>query len=84
MIYMDAINELSKKLLDVSKHATIDSPKRDYPNIDTQASGMLLLDPNISQTKGRKREGILKSGIELSQNQMKMFCALCDKSGHDK
>ena len=68
----------------MTKHTTIDSPKRDDPTIDTQSSGMLLLDPNISQIKGRKREGRLKSGIELSQNKKKRFCALRDKSGHDK
>ena len=63
---MDTINKLSKKLSEVSKHTTIDSPKRDDPTINIQSSGMLLLDPNVSQTKVGKREGKLKSGIKLS------------------
>ncbi|XP_021815269.1 protein FAR1-RELATED SEQUENCE 5-like isoform X2 [Prunus avium] len=90
--FMEAINELSKKLSDNStQHATIPSSTIGDPcstNIDS--SQLLLLDPNISQTKGRKKDNIsgskrIKSGIELAQNKKKRKCALCKKiAQHDK
>ncbi|VVA31282.1 PREDICTED: FAR1-RELATED SEQUENCE [Prunus dulcis] len=89
---MEAINELSKKLSDnFTQHATIPSSIIGDPgstNIDS--SQLLLLDPNISQTKGRKKDNIsgskrIKSGIELAQNKKKRKCALCKKiAQHDK
>ncbi|CAL8101117.1 unnamed protein product [Prunus armeniaca] len=90
--FMEAIKELSKKLSENSTHhATIPSSTTGDPcstNIDS--SQLLLLDPNISQTKGRKKDNIsgskrIKSGIELAQNKKKRKCALCKKiAQHDK
>ncbi|GAB2295382.1 hypothetical protein Dimus_029555 [Dionaea muscipula] len=55
---------------------------------------VMLLDPNLSQTKGRKRDGKgkevvasgrLKSGLELSTNKRKRKCNCCGKmTRHDK
>ncbi|GAB2291911.1 hypothetical protein Dimus_026161 [Dionaea muscipula] len=55
---------------------------------------VMLLDPNLSQTKGRKRDGKgkevvasgrLKSGLELSTNKRKRKCNCCGKRmRHDK
>ncbi|GAB2285482.1 hypothetical protein Dimus_019931 [Dionaea muscipula] len=55
---------------------------------------VMILDPNLSQTKGRKRDGKgkevvasgrLKSGLELSTNKRKRKCNCCGKmTRHDK
>ncbi|KAK2661772.1 hypothetical protein Ddye_000346 [Dipteronia dyeriana] len=45
-------------------------------------------DPNISQTKGKKRDvessRRIKSSIEVALNKKKRTCRLCSKFGHDK
>ncbi|KAK1586987.1 hypothetical protein Q3G72_008297 [Acer saccharum] len=69
-IYMENLKELSKKLLEVSeKQQTFVPQKKDDPCTEIHSSS-LLLDPNISQTKGRKKDsknsGRLKSSIELA------------------
>ncbi|XP_004292344.1 PREDICTED: protein FAR1-RELATED SEQUENCE 5-like [Fragaria vesca subsp. vesca] len=64
------------------------SPNRDDPCTNTLSSQSLLLDPNISKTKGRKKEtkssGRIKSGVELAMETRKRKCTLCLKSGHNK
>ncbi|KAK1559068.1 hypothetical protein Q3G72_010310 [Acer saccharum] len=87
-IYTENLKELSKKLLEVSEEQqTIIFQKKDDPCIEIHSSS-LLLDRNISQTKGRKKDskssGRLKSSIELAIGKKKRQCALCKKFGHDK
>ncbi|KAK1581049.1 hypothetical protein Q3G72_002583 [Acer saccharum] len=69
-IYMENLKELSKKLLEVSEEQqTIVSQKKDDPCTEIHSSS-LLLDSNISQKKGKKKDsknsGRLKSSIELA------------------
>ncbi|KAL5831747.1 hypothetical protein ACOSQ4_017101 [Xanthoceras sorbifolium] len=82
------LKELSKKLSDVYEDQIDVLQKKDDPGTQIHSSPSLLLDPNISQTKGRKKDnknsGRLKSGIELAFNKKKRQCALCRKFGHDK
>ncbi|KAL5818931.1 hypothetical protein ACOSQ4_022773 [Xanthoceras sorbifolium] len=86
--YMETLKELSKKLSDVYEDQIDVLQKKDDPGTQIHSSPSLLLDPNISQTKGRKKDnknsGRLKSGIELAFNKKKRQCALCRKFGHDK
>ncbi|KAG5534066.1 hypothetical protein RHGRI_022264 [Rhododendron griersonianum] len=94
-IYIEAMNDLSKKLLKVTSYVppiNVCYEKHDLHS--TEPSQVLLSDPNISQTKGRKKDvkkkdaiihsGRLKSGIELALNKKKRKCHLCNKLGHDK
>ncbi|KAF7115063.1 hypothetical protein RHSIM_RhsimUnG0068200 [Rhododendron simsii] len=96
-IYIEVMNDLSEKLLKISSYVpppfNVCHEKDDlHSNERTQ---VLLLDPNISQTKGRKKDvmgkdaiihsGRLKSGIELAlNNKKKRKCNLCKGIGHDK
>ena len=95
-VYMEALNELSKKLskLSMSMPPLNVSQEKNDVNVK-EPSQMLLLDPNISQTKGRKKDGKgkekgsttgrLKSGIELALSKKKRKCNLCHKYAcHDK
>ncbi|KAL5773753.1 hypothetical protein ACOSP7_013398 [Xanthoceras sorbifolium] len=88
MIYMEALNELSKKFSEVSEHQTKIFHKKDDPRTSIHFPQPLLLDPNISQTKGRKKDvessRRIKSGIEVALNKKKRTCKLCSKFGHDK
>ncbi|KAK4842545.1 hypothetical protein QYF36_023490 [Acer negundo] len=88
-IYMENLKELSKKLLEVHEQQhTIVHQKKDDPCTEIHSLSSLLLDPNISQTKGRKKDskksGRLKSSIELAIGKKKRQCASCKKFGHDK
>ncbi|KAG5565027.1 hypothetical protein RHGRI_001041 [Rhododendron griersonianum] len=94
-IYIEAMNDLSEKLLKISSY--VPPPVNVCHEIDdlhsTERTELLLLDPNISQTKGRKKNvkgkdstihsGRLKSGIELALNKKKRKCNLCKGIGHD-
>ncbi|KAG5553646.1 hypothetical protein RHGRI_011516 [Rhododendron griersonianum] len=95
-IYIEAMNDLSEKLLKISSYVpppiNVCHEKDDLHS--TKRTQVLLLDPNISQTKGRKKDvkgkdatihsGRLKSGIELALNKKKRKCNLCKGIGHDK
>ena len=86
---MENLKELSKKLLEVyEQQQTIVPQKKDDPCTEIHSSSSLLLDPNILQTKGRKKDsknsGKLKSSIELAIGKKKRQCASCKKFGHDK
>lgn len=100
-IYMEAIKELSKKLEPVMKKALPNEAASKPPinasenPIDQSTSPpSLLLNPNISQTKGRKKDvkgnenghgsGRFKSGLELSIKKKQRKCKLCRKSGHNQ
>ncbi|KDO35990.1 hypothetical protein CISIN_1g047372mg, partial [Citrus sinensis] len=87
LIYMDGINELAKKLLDISNQPATVCQQKDDPCFSISSSQPLLLDPNISQTKGQKKDvnntGRIKSGIELALGKKKMKCNSCGKLGHD-
>ena len=88
LIYMDGINELAKKLLDISNQPATVCQQKDDPCFSISSSQPLLLDPNISQTKGRKKDvnntGRIKSGIELALGKKKRKYNSCSKLGHDK
>ncbi|KAK9221741.1 hypothetical protein WN944_010170 [Citrus x changshan-huyou] len=68
--------------------AAASSNEKDDPCFSISSSQPLLLDPNISQTKGRKKDvnntGRIKSGIELALGKKKRKCNSCGKLGHDK
>ena len=87
-IYMDGINELARKLLDISNQPATVCQQKDDPCFSISSFQPLLLDPNISQTKGRKKDvnntGRIKSGIELALGKKKRKCNSCGKLGHDK
>ena len=70
MIYMTALNDLSKKFSEVSDHSTKISQMIDDSCMNVNFPQPLLLDPNISQTKGRKRD------VESSKRikKPKMIC----------
>ncbi|KAK1399399.1 hypothetical protein POM88_009262 [Heracleum sosnowskyi] len=81
LIYTEAMKDLSKKLNKdkvplsaISEKANGHPDGTSHPD-DTNAPSILLLDPNISQTKGRKKDvntsGRLKSSIELSSERKK-------------
>ncbi|KAG5515901.1 hypothetical protein RHGRI_036819 [Rhododendron griersonianum] len=92
----EAMNDLSEKLLKISSYVpppiNVCHEKDDLHS--TERTQVLLLDPNISQTKGRKKDvkgkndtihsGRLKSGIELALNKKKRKCNLCKGIRHDK
>ncbi|KAK0608305.1 hypothetical protein LWI29_028654 [Acer saccharum] len=90
IIYMEALNELSRKFSEVYEHEhPIDRLQMKDDLCDkVHSSQSLLMDPNVSQTKGRKKDvnnsKRIKSGIELSLNKKKRQCKLCEKYGHDK
>ncbi|KAK1584635.1 hypothetical protein Q3G72_034715 [Acer saccharum] len=87
---MEALNELSRKFSEVYEHEhPIDRLQMKDDLCDkVHSSQSLLMDPNVSQTKGRKKDvnnsKRIKSGIELSLNKKKRQCKLCEKYGHDK
>lgn len=106
-LFMDALNEISKKLLKLPDQSAINketsatpldqddhtmetsaSPYNNDLCINIPSTQSLLLDPNISKTKGRKKEtkssGRIKSGAELAMETGKRKCTLCSKSGHNK
>ncbi|KAL5774854.1 hypothetical protein ACOSP7_012411 [Xanthoceras sorbifolium] len=87
MIYMEVLNELSKKLSEVFEHQTKISHKKDDPWTNIHFPQHLLLDPNISQTKGKKKDvessRRIKSSIEVALNKKKRTCRLCSKFRHD-
>ncbi|KAG5531270.1 hypothetical protein RHGRI_026025 [Rhododendron griersonianum] len=92
----EAMNNLSEKLLKISSYVpppiNVCHEKDDLHS--TEQTQVLLLDPNISQTKGRKKDvkgkdatihsERLKSGIELALNKKKRKYNLCKGIGHDK
>ncbi|KAF7121208.1 hypothetical protein RHSIM_Rhsim13G0080900 [Rhododendron simsii] len=95
MIYIEAMNDLSKKLLKVISYVPPIDVYHEKDDLHfTEPSQILLSDPNISQTKDRKKDvkekysiihsGRLKSGFELALNKKKRKCHLCNKLGHDK
>ncbi|GAB2302646.1 hypothetical protein Dimus_036644 [Dionaea muscipula] len=93
---MQGMKELSKKVQEVLKLSSgpsfgdsIIAPNELEANNPNPGSQLILLDPNISQTKGRKRSEVesttrIKSGVELNLNKKKRNCRLCNKLGrHD-
>ncbi|KAK9939546.1 hypothetical protein M0R45_016238 [Rubus argutus] len=99
-MYMDALDELSKKLFEVRRESTEDvletqdnvSP-HDANQDKSKSSEPVLLDPNISKTKGRKKDENnirktksskrIKGGMELSQSKQRK-CTMCSKPGHNR
>ncbi|KAI8572784.1 hypothetical protein RHMOL_Rhmol01G0227500 [Rhododendron molle] len=97
-IFMEGINALFEKIekvrnlppIQVCDESRVGNDKSTEPS----ASQVLLLDPHISQTKGRKKDvkekatttqsKRLKSGMEMSLNKNKRTCRVCFKVGHDK
>ncbi|KAH7859317.1 hypothetical protein Vadar_034511 [Vaccinium darrowii] len=94
-IYTETMNGLFEKLIKVTSYVPPMDVCLEKDNVPTtEPSQILLSDPNISQTKGRKKDamgkgasiqsGRLKSGIEMALNKKKRKCNLCKKLGHDK
>ncbi|KAH7838091.1 hypothetical protein Vadar_021972 [Vaccinium darrowii] len=94
-IYIETMNGLFEKLIKVTSYVPPMDVCLEKDNVDTtEPSQILLLDPDISQTKGRKKDatgkgasihsGRLKSNIEMALNKKKRKCNLCKKFGHDK
>ncbi|KAI8524891.1 hypothetical protein RHMOL_Rhmol13G0184700 [Rhododendron molle] len=95
-IYIEAMNALHEKLQKVVSHVPpIAKVCDDRDNLlSIEPSQILLSDPNISLTKGRKKDvkgkgasihsGRLKSGMELALSKKKRKCNLCKNLGHDK
>ncbi|GFS35740.1 hypothetical protein Acr_00g0041740 [Actinidia rufa] len=94
-IYIETMNGLFEKLIKVTSCAPPMDACLEKDNVHTtDHSQILISDPNISQTKGRKKDatgkgvsvqfGRLKSGIEMALNKKKRKCNLCNKLGHDK
>ncbi|GAB2266104.1 hypothetical protein Dimus_001128 [Dionaea muscipula] len=93
---MQGMKELSRKVQEVLKLSSgpafrdsIIAPDELEANSPNPGSQLILLDPNISQTKGRKRSGVestirIKSGVELNFDKKKQKCHLCNKlARHD-
>ncbi|KAI8524516.1 hypothetical protein RHMOL_Rhmol13G0155000 [Rhododendron molle] len=90
------MNDLFEKIQKVSKVSPIEicADKDNEKSIESSRAEILLLDPNISQCKGRKKDvkgkaatiqsERLKSGIEISLNKKKRKCHMCFQFGHDK
>ena len=78
----------AKKSLDISNQLATVCQQKDDPCFSISSFQPLLLDPNISQTKGRKKDvnntGRIKSGIELALGKKKRKCNSSGKLGHDK
>ncbi|GFZ13157.1 hypothetical protein Acr_23g0015420 [Actinidia rufa] len=94
-IYIETMNGLFEKLIKVTSYVPLMDVCLEKDSVHTtEPSQILILDPNISQTKGRKKDamgkgssiqfGRLKSGIEMALNKKKRKCNLCKKLGHDK
>ncbi|KAG5541008.1 hypothetical protein RHGRI_021033 [Rhododendron griersonianum] len=95
-IFIKGMNDLFEKIQEVSKVSPIEicANKDNEKSIEPSPSQILLLDPNISQCKGRKKDvkgkaattqsERLKSGIEMSLNKKKRKCHMCFQFGHDK
>ncbi|XP_050157451.1 protein FAR1-RELATED SEQUENCE 5-like [Malus sylvestris] len=68
-IFMEAIDELSKKLSEYScQDTTIASSTKGDTCTNIDSSVPVLLDPYISQTKGRKKDNISSSKRRLAEN----------------
>ncbi|KAH7852869.1 hypothetical protein Vadar_030291 [Vaccinium darrowii] len=88
------MNDLFNKLQKVSYVPPIDVCGEQTNLQSTEPCQILLSDPNISQTKGRKKNvkgkatsvhsGRLKSGIEIALKKKKRMCHMCKQFGHDK
>ncbi|XP_057492460.1 protein FAR1-RELATED SEQUENCE 5-like [Actinidia eriantha] len=94
-IYIETMNGLFEKLIKVTSYVPSMDVCLEKDNVHTtEPSQILIFDPNISQTKGRKKDamgkgasiqfGRLKSGLEMALNKKKRKCNLCNKFGHDK
>ncbi|GAB2281892.1 hypothetical protein Dimus_016456 [Dionaea muscipula] len=101
IILMEGAKELSKKVHDTLKLSSATSlgdstavPNEPQVNYSSPLSQLMLLDPNISQTKGRKKDakgkedvessGRLKSGVEVNLGKRKRKCHSCNKvARHD-
>ncbi|KAG5528292.1 hypothetical protein RHGRI_029085 [Rhododendron griersonianum] len=95
-IFIKGMNDVFEKIQEVSKVSPIEicANKDNEKSIEPSPSQILLLDPNISQCKGRKKDvkgkaattqsERLKSGIEMSLNKKKRKCHMCFQFGHDK
>ncbi|XP_004289262.1 PREDICTED: uncharacterized protein LOC101308030 [Fragaria vesca subsp. vesca] len=99
-MYMDGLDELSNKISEVNKvtkEVAIESEDHVFQDeVDqcaSKSSESLLLDPNISKTKGRKKDDNstrntnsskrIKSGMELAQSK-KRKCTMYQQTGHNK
>ncbi|KAG5540466.1 hypothetical protein RHGRI_020619 [Rhododendron griersonianum] len=88
-IFIEGMNDLFEKIQKVSKVSPIEIcvDKDNEKSIEPSRAEILLLDPNISQCKGRKKDvkgkaattqsERLKSGIEMSLNKKKRKCHMC-------
>ncbi|GAB2281736.1 hypothetical protein Dimus_016305 [Dionaea muscipula] len=93
---MKGAKELSKKVHDTLKLSSATSlgystaiPNEPQVNCSSPLSQLMLLDPNISQMKGRKKDtkgkedvescGRLKSGVEVNLGKRKRKCHSCNK-----
>ncbi|XP_058213949.1 uncharacterized protein LOC131325630 [Rhododendron vialii] len=95
-IFIEGMNDLFEKIQEVSKVSPIEicAEKDNEKFTEPSPSQILLLDPNISICKGRKKDvkgkaastqsERLKSGIEMSLNKKKRKCHMCFQFGHDK
>ncbi|XP_058210155.1 uncharacterized protein LOC131322744 [Rhododendron vialii] len=94
-IYIEAMSALHEKLQKVVSHVPPIDVCDDRDNLHSiEPSQILLSDPNISLTKGRKKDvkgkgasinsERLKSGMELALGKKKRKCSLCKNPGHDK
>ncbi|KAF7127807.1 hypothetical protein RHSIM_Rhsim11G0019000 [Rhododendron simsii] len=95
-IFIEGMNDLFEKIQEVSKVSPIEiSAEKDNEKfIELSPSQILLLDPNISICKGRKKDvkgkaastqcERSKSDIEMSLNKKKRKCHMCFQFGHDK
>ncbi|KAF7138769.1 hypothetical protein RHSIM_Rhsim07G0154600 [Rhododendron simsii] len=95
-IFIEGMNHLFEKIQEVSKVSPIEicAEKDNEKFTEPAPSQILLLDPNISICKGRKKDvkgkavftqsERLKSGIEMSLNKKKRKCHMCFQFGHDK
>ncbi|KAF7138407.1 hypothetical protein RHSIM_Rhsim07G0159100 [Rhododendron simsii] len=95
-IFIEGMNDLFEKIQEVSKVSPIEifAEKDNKKFTELSPSLILLLDPNISICKGRKKDvkgkaastqcERLKSGIEMSLNKKKRKCHMCFQFGHEK
>ncbi|XP_057505598.1 protein FAR1-RELATED SEQUENCE 5-like [Actinidia eriantha] len=94
-IYIETMNGLFEKLIKVTSYVPSMDVCLEKDNVHTtEPSQILISDPNISQTKGRKKDamgkaasiqfGRLKSVLEMALNKKKRKYNLCNKFGHDK
>ncbi|GAB2281776.1 hypothetical protein Dimus_016343 [Dionaea muscipula] len=99
LAYMENLKALSEKLraiiiFVVSTRGPAGETSEVVSNIPVQPQSTLVLDPNISQTKGRKKDakgkevavpsGHIKSGIEIATEKRKRMCKSCGQPArHD-